>query len=90
MRNTIIVFTLRGCFHCKLLKSKLNQENIGFTEIEVSDNQKIWDQVVEQTGHNVLPTVFVKKEDSDDGPVFVPNRDFKNQDDLVEKLKNYL
>ena len=73
MRNTIIVFTLRGCFHCKVLKSKLNQENIGFTEIEVSDNQKIWDQV-----------------GTDDGPVFVPNMDFKNQDDLIEKLKNYL
>ena len=45
MRNIIIIFTLRGCFHCKVLKSKLNQENIGLTEIEVSDNQKIWDQV---------------------------------------------
>ena len=50
----------------------------------------IWDIVVKQTGHNSLPTVFVGLNGTDEGPVFVPERDYENRDDLIEKIKNYL
>jgi len=88
--NEIIVFTLDGCGHCDNLKSELTVQNIQFTEIEIGLNQKIWNQVVEQTGHNVLPTVFIKKENTETGPVFVPDRDFKSVDEIVTILKKYL
>lgn len=86
----IIVFTLDGCSHCVILKSKLNEETIPFTEIEITLNEKIWDKVVEQTGHNVLPTVFIKYEDTDTGPVFVPGKDYESPEDLIPKIKNHL
>ena len=88
--NEIIVFTLRGCGHCVLLKDHLNLKTVPFTELEINSNRTIWDQVVSQTGENVLPTVFVKKEGTDDGPVFVPGRDFKGPEELYEKIKIYL
>jgi glutaredoxin len=86
----IIVFTLDGCSHCVILKSKLNEETIPFTEIEITLNEKIWDKVVEQTGHNVLPTVFIKYEDTDTGPVFIPGKDYESPEDLIPKIKNHL
>ena len=86
----IIVFTLDGCSHCVILKSKLNEETIPFTEIEITLNEKIWDKVVEQTGHNVLPTVFIKYEDTDTGPVFIPCKDYESPEDLIPKIKNHL
>jgi glutaredoxin len=86
----IIVFTLDGCSHCLVLKSKLNEETIPFTEIEITLNEKIWDKVVEQTGHNVLPTVFIKYEDTDTGPVFIPGKDYESPEDLIPKIKNHL
>lgn len=88
--NEIIVFTLDGCGHCDSLKSELRVQDIQFTEIEIGLNQKIWNQVVEQTGHNVLPTVFIKKENTETGPVYVPDRDFKSVDEIVTILKKYL
>jgi glutaredoxin len=90
MSNLIIVFTLNGCSHCVELKKKLKQHKINFNEIEVGTNQQIWDKVVEQTGQNALPTVYVALDGGDDGPVFVPERDYKSQDELIEKLKNYV
>lgn len=90
MGNQIFIFSLRGCGHCKTLKEKLNEESILFTELEINSNREIWDQVVKQTGLNILPTVFIKKGDSDDGPVFVPTRDFSSTEEIVEKLKNYV
>ena len=72
MSNLIIVFTLAGCHHCVELKKKLNKHNIKFNEIEVTNNPQIWDRVVEQTGFNALPTVYVALDEGDEGPVFIP------------------
>lgn len=90
MSSQIIVFTLNGCSHCTILKTKFTEESIPFTEIEITANQKIWDKVVEQTGHNVLPTVFIKKEDTDVGLIFIPGKDFKNPEELIPKIKKHL
>jgi alkyl hydroperoxide reductase subunit F len=90
MSNKIIVFSLKGCGHCVILKKELNENNIPYTEIEIGENKEIWDQVVEQTGHNSLPTVFVSLNGEEDGPVFVPGRDYQNKDEIVEIIKTYL
>ena len=90
MSNRIIVFTLNGCGHCVELKNMLDEQTIPFTEIEISQNQQIWDQVVSQTGHNSLPTVFVSMDGGEDGPVFIPERDFKDKNELIEKIKLYI
>jgi glutaredoxin len=89
MANKIIVFTLNGCFHCNELKKKLIKENIDFTELEIDENKKIWNSVVEQTGYNSLPTVFIGLNGEDEGPIFVPERDYESQEDLVGKIKIY-
>ena len=88
--NTIIIFTLNGCGHCKILKKKLDKLSILYTDIEVTENETIWKQVVEQTGHNSLPTVFVGLNGEDEGPIFVPERDYQSQEDLIEKIKIYV
>lgn len=90
MANNIIVFTLDGCSHCVELKKELNNENIPFTELEIGNNKDIWDVVVKQTGHNSLPTVFIGLNGEDEGPVFVPERDYTSKEDLIEKIKNYI
>jgi glutaredoxin len=88
MSSSIIIFSLNGCSHCKNLKNRLTELEIPFIDVEIGQNQKLWDQVVEQTGHNVLPTIFIKKENSEEGPVYVPGRDYQIEDEIVEILKN--
>lgn len=90
MNSEIIVFTLNGCSHCSILKTKLKEQSYPFTEIEITNNQKLWDKVVEQTNHNVLPTVFIKLHGTDTGPVYIPGKDFENADDLITKIKKHL
>jgi glutaredoxin len=90
MANKIVVFTLNGCGHCVELKTKFKENHIPFQEIEIGSNQKLWDQVVNQTGHNSLPTVFVGLEGGESGPVFVPGRDYKDKDELLEMIKSYV
>jgi glutaredoxin len=88
--NVIVIFTLDGCSHCVDLKKKLDDLKIQYIEIEVTKNKEIWDKVVEQTGHNSLPSVYISIDGGDTGPIFVPERDYETQDELIEKIKNYL
>jgi glutaredoxin len=90
MENQIFIFSLSSCGHCKTLKEKLNELLIPYTDLEINSHIEIWDQVVKQTGFNILPTVFIKKGETDDGPVFIPSRDFTSQEELLEKIKMYL
>jgi glutaredoxin len=88
--NVVVIFTLDGCSHCVDLKKKLDDLKIQYIEIEVTKNKEIWDKVVEQTGHNSLPSVYISIDGGDTGPIFVPERDYETQDELIEKIKNYL
>jgi glutaredoxin len=90
MDNHIFVFSLNSCNHCVALKERLKEEEINYTELEINTYKEIWEQVVKQTNMNILPTVFVRKGETDDGPVFVPNRDYTSIEELIEKLKIYL
>ena len=86
----LIVFTLNGCSHCESLKNRLTSLSYPYSEIEISNNQSIWDQVVEQTGHNLLPTIYITQDDSDEGMVFVPGRDHKNEDEAIQIVEKYI
>lgn len=90
MANEIIVFSLVGCGHCKSLKNRLHEMEIPFFEIEITKNEAIWNSVVEQTGHNVLPTVYIRTDKKDEGPVFVPGRDYQNEDEIIKIIENYV
>lgn len=88
MKN-ILVFTLDGCQHCVDLKKSLTNANVPYNEMEINENQSLWNQVVEQTGYNLLPTVFIGSNDTDEGIVLVPDRDFKSPTELLEHIKKY-
>jgi glutaredoxin len=90
MSNQIYIFTLNGCSHCTELKKGLKEQNIDYVELEIGKNREIWEQVVKQTGHNVLPTVFISVNGGEDGPVFVPGRDYIEKDEVIQKIKEYL
>lgn len=90
MSTSIILFTLNDCIHCKSLKKRLKNELIDYHEIEINDNQKIWNEVVNQTGHNSLPTIFIQKKDSDTGPVYVAGVDFMSDEDGLNIIKQHI
>ena len=58
-----------GCIHCKSLKQRLYSDEIDYVDVDIDLNQNLWDQVVNQTGHNVVPCVFIQKNNQEDGLV---------------------
>jgi glutaredoxin len=90
MSKELLVFTLDGCGHCKTFKDRLNEESIPFKEVEVSKNKEVWNQVVEQTKNEYLPAFYIKKEGSNTGPFFCPDKDFKTDDEAITIIRKYI
>jgi glutaredoxin len=90
MSVEIILFTLDGCGHCKTLKKRLTDESIPFREVEVGRNKEIWNKVVEQTKNEYLPAFFIKNPDTDMGPFFCPEKDFKGDDEAITIIRKYI
>jgi glutaredoxin len=90
MNNKIVLFTMNGCGHCKSLKNRLDEISIPYFDIDIDENEEIWDQVVSQTKEDLIPTIFIQSDESDNGIVFVPGRDYESEDDIVEKIKTYV
>lgn len=89
-KKDIIVFTLDGCEYCLSLKNRLKRHNIEFKEVEVTKNEKLWDMVVAQTGEDYVPTVFIRIEGTDEGNIYVPDRDFKDEDEIFKIIVKHL
>jgi len=90
MANKIIIFTLDNCIHCKSLKKRLKNDSISFVDVDIDMNQEIWDDVVNQTGHNVVPSVYIQKDEMDDGPIYIPGKDFEDEETIVNIIKTYI
>lgn len=87
---SVNVFTLNGCSHCVELKKILNENQIEFKEFEIGKHQELFDEVVRLTGHNSLPTTYLQNSETGSGPIFVPGRDYKTKEELLEKIKKYV
>lgn len=84
----IYIFTINGCSHCSELKKRLKDENITFNDVEITLNRPLWEQVVSQTGHDILPTVLLQDEKDGNGTVYTPGRDFQDNDEIIKIIKN--
>lgn len=90
MSDKLIIFTMKTCGACKLLKKKLKQTNIEFLDVDIDEYQQLWDKVVEQTNNDYVPTAYIVKENRDEGIIFSPGRDYDDADDLIKKILDNL
>jgi len=80
----LILFTLNGCSHCNSLKNRLNDIGIGYIDVDVDENQSVWDLVVKEINYEYFPTVLITHEDDDEGTIYVPSVDYKTEDEIIE------
>lgn len=85
--SNVFVFTIDGCVHCRNLKKSLKQSNILFNELEVYENEELWEEIVEKTKEDVLPTIFIKQDDDGSGVLFIPGVDFFSEDEAIDLIK---
>jgi len=55
----IKVYSTKLCPYCMTLKLLLKQHNIGFEDIDVSEDKKVQDEMIQKSGQMGVPVVDV-------------------------------
>lgn len=81
----IKVYTMNGCPFCEELKTRLNEMNIEYTEVntDLPENEQEYEYVSEIAQSGMVPLVVVKKH------LLVPERSFntiKEAAEITQKL----
>lgn len=77
------LYTNPSCHYCKRIKEFLNNNNIVFEEIVAGENENEWNELIRITGIGMTPTIVFQEE------VWLPNRDFRNPEELVARIKHF-
>ena len=80
----ISVFSMKGCPHCDNLKNKLKENNIDFVELDIDDNELLYERFSKKVNNDFLPAILVGK------TAYVPEKSFTTIDEAVELVKKHL
>jgi glutaredoxin len=89
MDKLLVVFTMKGCPFCDMMKDKLNENEIEFVERDIDEHSEEYDLFVEVTENEYVPS-FMIIEDINGEPktqLFAPERDYDEIDDCVKIIK---
>ena len=85
----LFIFTLSDCIHCQDLKTRLGNVKLSFKEFEINKNKSFWEEIVKQTGEDIVPTVYIKEDEGKKTHIFIPGKDFNNGDEAINIIKKY-
>ncbi len=55
----VIIYTKEYCPYCQAAKQLLSSKGVLFEEIDVTDNEDRLEKLIERTGHQTVPQVFI-------------------------------
>lgn len=91
MDKLLILFTMKGCPFCVMMKEQLEKENIEFYERDIDEHSDEYDMFVEITENEYVPA-FMIVESPNEKPntlLFAPERDFNEIEDGVKIIREH-
>lgn len=91
MDKLLILFTMKGCPFCVMMKEQLEKENIEFYERDIDEHSDEYDMFVEITENEYVPA-FMIVESPTEKPntlLFAPERDFNEIEDGVKIIREH-
>ena len=80
----INIFSMKGCPHCDNLKNRLKENNIEFVELDIDDNNLLYERFSKKVDNEFLPAILIGK------TAYVPEKSFTTIDEAVELVKKHL
>jgi glutaredoxin len=89
-----VVYTMKGCPFCAMIKEELEKENIPFLERDIDEYQEEYDEFSKVTENDYVPSLMLLTLDDKDNATNVellaPERDFDDIYEGVKMVKRYL
>ena len=88
--KSILLYSEDGCPWCTDLKNQLTENNIKFLVRDVQKYAKEWELVVTLTENEYVPSLCIIDHTSKEKTYVVPDRDFEDINEAIDKVKNIL
>ena len=91
MDKLLILYTMKGCPFCVMMKDKLKESNLNFHERDIDDHKDEYDLFVEVTENDFVPAFMIIENSETNEPItslYAPDRDFNDLDEGLEIIKN--
>jgi glutaredoxin len=89
-----VVYTMKGCPFCVMIKEELEKENIPFLERDIDEYQEEYNEFSKITENDYVPSLMLLTLDDKDNATNVellaPDRDFDDIYEGVKMVKRYL
>lgn len=89
-----VVYTMKGCPFCSMIKEELEKENISFLERDIHEYEEEYDEFSKVTENEFVPALMLLTLDDEDNATNVkllaPDRDFNDIYEGVEIVKQYI
>lgn len=60
--KNVVIYGTRFCPFCMLARRLLKRKKVSFTEISVSGNRELWDEMEQRSGRSTVPQIFINDE----------------------------
>jgi glutaredoxin len=93
MDNLVILYTMKGCSFCEMMKKQLIDENIEYYERDIDEHESEYDLFVEVTGSDYVPAFMIVEDHESETPkshLFVPEQHFNEITEGVEIIKKFM
>ena len=84
-----VVYTMKGCPFCSMIKEELEKENISFLERDIHEYEEEYDEFSKVTENEFVPA-FMLIENPETEPIselYAPDRDYQDIEDGVKIIK---
>lgn len=92
--KAIILYTMKGCPYCMMIKEELTNEGFDYIERDIDDYEVEYEDFVNLTDNDYLPSMILITLNDDDEPTNVkllaPDRDFEDIYEGVKLVKDYM
>lgn len=88
-----VVYTMKGCPFCTMIKEELEKENIPFIERDIDDYKEEYDEFSKVTNEYVPALMLLTLDENDnasDVKLLAPDRDFQDIYEGVKLVKGYV
>lgn len=59
MSNPVLIYTTTYCGYCHAAKKFLNDKNIAFKEVDITNEPDAKQALIEKTKHRTVPQIFI-------------------------------
>lgn len=89
-----IVFTMKGCPFCDMIKEEFERNNIDFVNRDIEEYEDEYDVFCETTGSDYVPALMLmsidENQNANNVKLLAPEKDFEDIYEAVDMVKKYL